>query len=210
MKKHTLFIFSGFFIALFISFVLNVFAVNNNVGSLDGRNITPQTVGAMFKPPLDFLNQKQLPIKVLVPTFIINTYPKGYPDPIFYAIPHSDRSDRYWIDVTGNPNCDGATSCSNMVFQGEKVGNPEVLSLDAELALAKESYARVEKDKRDPNPPASLFLDNGMRVVFHPWFLFWHYTSSYLSWVDNDVRYQVIMKKGDKSEMLKMANSIYK
>lgn len=203
MKKYSPFIFTGFIFALFFSFVLNSFAINP--GSLDVRNITPQTVAAMFNPALFVLNQKQVAIKVLAPSFIFDDYGEGF----LYAIPHSDSPDRYWIDVSGNPNCDGATSCFNITFQGEKVGNPDVLSLDDDLAQAKDSYAKVAPDRRDPNPPASLFLDNGMRVVFHPWFNFIHYTNAHLSWIDKGVRYQVIMKKGDKEAMLKMANSIY-
>jgi hypothetical protein len=203
-KKHTLFISVGFFIALSLSFVLNVFAINP--GSLETRNITPETVATMFKPALKFLKQKELQINVLAPTFIYS----ALPDNILYAIPYSDRPDRYWIDVTDVRDCDGATSCSYITFQGEKVGNPEVLTLEQELALGKESYLRVTPDKRDPNPPSVVTLDNGMKAVFHPWFLLWKYTSSYVSWVDNDVRYQVIMRKGDKATILKMVNSIYK
>jgi hypothetical protein len=207
-KKHTLFISIGFFIALSLTFVLNVFAINipPNVGSLDVRNITPQTVAAMFKPPLAFLTQKELAIKVLIPKFIFAYSPDG----LLYAIPHSDRPDSYWIEVTDVPDCNGATSCSNIILQAKKLGSPEILTLEQQLALGEESYARLTPDKRDPNPPTVVTLDNGIKAVYHPWLLLWKYTSSYLSWDDNGVRYQAIEKKGDKATMLKMVNSIYK
>jgi hypothetical protein len=202
MRRIT-FVMAGFLFALILTFATRAYSLD--VGSLDSTNQTPETVAAMFKPAIATLRERNVSIKILTPTSL---FPKKIIPGLVYAIPYNRGADIYEITLSRESDCHSFV-CTYLLFQGKKVGLPEVLSLEDDLAQSKDSYARVAPDRRDPNPPAWVTLDNGMKAVFHPWFTFTHDTYARVSWVDNGVRYIVMMKRGDKERLIKIINSMY-
>lgn len=197
-----------FFILLFSIFLIvpKAFALDNGV--LDVTNITPQTVAAFFKPALSLLKQKKIAIKVLVPSFIPDAMGKGF----LYATATFDRPDRYGIYLSYNQKCNLSNACDYIYLKAEKFGfkyqngRVDIIPLEDDLAVEKSLYSEVPLDNRYPNPPTWVTLHNGKRATFSR--LLKH-TNANLSWDDSGVRYLILMKDGEKEQMLKMANSIY-
>jgi hypothetical protein len=210
MKKHI-----PFFLGLILSSTLLFPLVTSalDLGTLDLTNVTPETVAAFFKPSLSYLSQKKIAIKVLTPSFIPFRN-KG----TLYAIPFTDssrpeRTDRYEICLNYKPKVDSPSDCDYIVLIAEKFGfkypdgRVDVLPLSDDLALEISLYSEVPLNRRYSYPPTYVTLSNGKRATFAR--LLKH-TNANLSWDDNGVRYLILMKDGEKEEMLKIANSIYK
>lgn len=163
----------------------------------------------LFKPVLVELQMTGIPLRL--PTYIPSSgqrlkNPRTEADARrlrVYAVVDQATPNGYDVVLGYSPTCTGGNVCRLGTVAGTRktAGTPAI----------EDAYAFMKdpafKGRRSKQPMAKVQLANQIEGVFVPWICGANCNDAQVVWDENDVRYSVGIKVGDRESLVAMANS---
>jgi hypothetical protein len=148
---------------------------------------------SLFAPVLDRLTQTGIPLRL----------PRQLPASPLYAVVWSASTNGYEVALTSEPTC-RSNYCRNGLISAQKL-TADTPSIEQEFAFLNDPKFRPQA--RSTEPLGKVQLAEGKPGYFVPWVLGANYSDAKVIWEENGYRYLVSWKKGDRSTLIKLANS---
>lgn len=154
----------------------------------------------IFRPALP-----QLQAKTRVPLQLPAYVPQeDYP---LYVTVNTAQPEQYELTIGATEDCSGGNYCRYGTVSGQRITS-STPSVEEEYAFLNDP--QYQPTERSPEKMGRVTLANGIKGYFIPYVCGANCDDSKVIWEQNDYRYLVGLKRGDKKTVVEMANSAIK
>lgn len=162
----------------------------------------------VFQPVRPTLERSGVPLRlpIYIPTEGQRPTAEGYPPPSIRATVPQPQPERGYLAILGySPDCDGGNACRFGAVSGGMKPSESIEESFGRI-LSEQSQSSFQ-EHRSKEPLSRVKLANGTEGWFLPWVCRHVCADAQVVWDEYSYRYSVGVKLGDRTSLIKMANS---